>query len=114
MREKRKLKRRHLIYYLRVYNGKSKNPLGFMADIHEKGIMLVSDDPIEKDTVYHLKMELPQEIGRKTHIEFSAKSLWCKQGINSDFYESGFSFEKIDQESISTIDNVIRFFGFKD
>ncbi len=114
MLEKRELKRRHLIYYLKVYNGKSKNPLGFMADIHSKGIMLISDDSIFTDKVYNLRMELPQPIGKKTHVEFSAKSLWSKKGTISDFFETGFSLEEVDEESIATIESVIKFFGFKD
>lgn len=114
MHEKRKLKRRHLIYYLRVYDIKSKDSFGFMADIHSKGIMLISDEPIETNKVFDLRMELPQKIGKKTHIEFSAKSLWSKQGINSDFYETGLCLENVDEDSSDTIDSVIKFFGFKD
>lgn len=114
MLEKRKLKRRHLIYYLRVYSGKSKKTLGYMADIHSKGIMLISDNRIEEKKKFNLRMELPQQIGKITHIEFAAKSLWCKQALNSDFFETGFTIDKIDEESISTIDSVIKFFGFKD
>jgi hypothetical protein len=114
MLDKRKLKRRHLIYYLRVYDMKSKNSLGFMADIHSKGIMLISDEPIETNKVFDLRMELPQKIGKKTYLEFSDKSLWSKKGINSDFNETELSFEKIDEDSISTIESIIKFFGFKD
>ena len=114
MLEKRELKRRHLIYYLRVYSDNSKNPLGFMADIHFKGIMLISDSLIETEKMFNLRMELPQQTGNNSTVEFAAKSLWSKQSINSDFYETGFSLEKIDEESISLIDTVIKYFGFRD
>lgn len=114
MQEKRKLKRRHLIYYLRVFKNKSNSPMGFMVDIHSKGIMLISDERIEENKNFDLRMELPQQIEQLSEIEFSAKSLWSKQALNSDFFESGFSIDKIDEETISIIDNVIKFFGFKD
>jgi len=114
MIEKRELKRRHLIYYLRVYNGESKSPIGFMVDIHFKGIMLISDEPIKTNKHFDLKMELPRKTGDKSHVEFSAKSLWCKKSVNSDFFESGFSLEKIDEESLAAIDNIIKYFGFRD
>ena len=114
MEEKRELKRRHLIYYLRVYNGKSKNPFGFMVDIHFKGLMLISDESIKTKKHFDLKMELPQETGDKLHVEFAATSLWCKKSVNADFYESGFSLDKIDEESLASIDNIIRYFGFRD
>ncbi len=114
MLEKRELKRRHLIYYLRVYNGKSKNPIGFMVDIHFKGLMLISDEPIKSNKNFNLKMELPNKTGDKSYVDFSVKSLWCKKSVNADFYESGFSLEKIDEESLSTIDNIVKYFGFRD
>ena len=84
MVEKRKLKRRHLIYYLRVYEDKSKTPLGYMADIHSQGIMLISDNPIKTNKLFKLRMELPQQIGTKAQIEFTARSLWGKKGINDN------------------------------
>ena len=114
MLEKRDLKRRHLIYYLRVYQGKSKKPIGYMADLHSRGIMLMSDEPIATEQNYDLRMELPQETSGKTFIEFSAKCLWCKKSVNTDFYESGFNLEEIDEDSISLIDTIIKFFGFRD
>lgn len=114
MIEKRELKRRHLIYYLRVYNGKESKPLGFLVDIHFKGIMLISDEPIEVDKHYDLKMELPRKTAGKYFTEFSGKSLWCKKSVNADFYESGFTLEKIDEESLTVIDSIIKYFGFRD
>jgi hypothetical protein len=47
MQEKRKLKRRHLIYYLRVFEKNTDTLLGYLVDITPEGIMIMSESPVE-------------------------------------------------------------------
>ncbi len=49
--ERRKYKRRNLIYYIPVIESDTQHPIGRMADISSKGFKLDSDYqiPIEKD-----------------------------------------------------------------
>ena len=56
MNEKRKLNRRHLIYYLRVFDRDTSILIGHLVDITAEGIMLISEDPIETDNIFQLKM----------------------------------------------------------
>ena len=39
--EKRQIKRRHLIYYLRIYDGISSRIIGHAVDISQQGMMLI-------------------------------------------------------------------------
>jgi len=114
MPDKRKLKRRHLIYYLRVFSGNAKNPLGFIVDINSDGVMLLSEKELKTGKTLKLKMDLPETFGNKSKVSFEAKCRWCKQGLNSDFYESGFEFAKISKEDADMIENVVSYFGFND
>ncbi len=40
------IKRRHLIYYLRVWNNKEDKVLGHVVDITTEGLMLISEQEI--------------------------------------------------------------------
>ena len=50
MDDQRKLKRRHLIYYLRVFDAESGDVLGHIIDIHTEGFLLISEHPIPTGT----------------------------------------------------------------
>ena len=54
----RSMKRRHLIYYLKVLDRDTEELLGFLVDITTKGFMVMSEKPIERDKVFHLKILL--------------------------------------------------------
>lgn len=112
--ERRKLKRRHLIYYLRVFDVETNNLLGHLVDMTPDGIMLISETAIPLGVVYHLKMSLPTEYAGQTYLEFDAKSLWSARDINPDFINTGFSLINIDSQVASIISNVINDYGFKD
>ena len=114
MEDKRQLKRRHLVFYLRVFDAATDNLLGYVVDITNEGLMLVSETPIDKDKVFTIKMDLPAEIEKKTHLKFEAKSLWCKNDINSDYFDVGFQIKGIAHNDIQVIEDLINYFGFND
>ena len=58
MKHERKAPRRHLIYYLRVYDRASGQQLGHLVDLTTEGVMLVSEEKLEKG-VHSLRMDLP-------------------------------------------------------
>ena len=110
----RKFKRRHLIYYLRVYDRKTGVLIGHLADITTDGIMLVSEVPIKTEEDFDFKMTLPAEIEGSRDIAFDASSIWCKKDVNPDFYATGFKISDIDNRDIELIEILIDSFGFRD
>lgn len=114
MYERRKLKRRHLIYYLRVFEQGTNKLMGHLVDLTQEGIMLISEDPIEVNKVYHLRMILPSRMGGKEEWLFDAESRWCKKDVNPDFYDTGFQLLNLKQEGLEIISNLIQGFGFRD
>ncbi len=112
--ERRRLKRRHLIYYLKVTNQVDGQLIGYLVDITEEGLMLISNDPIETQIEFPFRMALPQEIMMKTEIQLDAKCMWCKKDVNPDFYASGFQITAISDEDQIIIANLIRRHGFQD
>jgi hypothetical protein len=114
MSEQRRLKRRHLIYYLRVFDAKTEQLIGHLVDITTEGVMLISESPKVTGVDYDLRMVLPTEIVGKKEINFSAQSIWCRKDINPDFYATGFRLIDMEQEDRHTVEWLIDQFGFRD
>jgi PilZ domain len=109
---KRKVKRIHLVYYLLVFDKKTDQLMGHVVDITTGGMKLMSKEPFKPGSVYQFRMALPDEIGSSKEIVFEAKSVWSKTNLFSDFYGTGFTFEKIADEDVAVIRELIDKFGY--
>lgn len=103
----RKVPRRHLIYYLRVFDKKTDEIIGNLVDISTRGIMLVSDKPISINKRYQLKMILPETIAGKKEVEFDAESRWCQNDANQDFYDTGFELIDPTNKFLEALDKLV-------
>lgn len=113
MAEKRRLKRRHLIYYLNVFDRNTEQCVGQLVNITTKGLMLTSEEPIEKDNIFEMKMMLPEEIKGRDRITFDARSLWYRKSAKPEFYDIGFELLNISQADTRIIQNLIHDFSFQ-
>lgn len=114
MNDNRNLKRRHLIYYLRVFNRATGEVLGHLVDMTTQGIKLISEKPVQPDTVYQLRIELPEELTEQRKVSFDAESVKCVRDINPDFFSTGFKIVNIDQNNTQILQFLISTFGFVD
>lgn len=114
MENKRRLKRRHLIYYLRVFDQTNGQLIGHLVDITKEGLMLISEVPLSMDQTYHFRMVLPSEILSKVELDFVATVVWCKKDINPDFYATGFKLVSISEDDLVVIESLIHRYGFND
>ncbi|MFH1062606.1 MAG: PilZ domain-containing protein [Candidatus Omnitrophota bacterium] len=110
----RKIKRRHLIYYLRVYDAAKGPLLGHIADISTDGVMIISELSIPIATDFTLKMIMPRELEGTKELIFQARSLWSKKDVNPDFYANGFKIQAINSADAELIEYLIDEFGFRD
>ncbi len=111
--ETRRLQRRHLIYYLEVYDEDSGQLLGHLVDITTEGVKLISKSPIENGRTFRLRMQLPETFFAEKELRFSAKSLWSSNAVNPDFYDTGFAAE-LDLRAKDIVGGLVRQFGFLD
>jgi hypothetical protein len=93
--EKRNFKRWQLIFYLRVYDQDTGSLLGHIVDISEGGLMLISDYPVPADQPFRLWVDVPRETGPRQRIELEALSLWSRNDVNPDFYDTGFRITQL-------------------
>jgi len=110
----RSLARRHLFYYLEVFNEESGDLIGNLVDITTRGIKLVSKDPIPNNTTFKLRMVLPQGYFRVDELHFEAKSVWSANDVNPDFFDTGFEVLNLSREERKIIRKLIEHIGFNE
>jgi hypothetical protein len=111
-KEQRRMKRRHLIYYLEAIDRETSKLVGFLVDITTKGIMLMSKTPIETGKIFQLRILLKTDLSEKKYLNFDAKSKWCEKSINTEIYDTGFELINKDISDFREIEEVIDELGF--
>ena len=111
---RRSIRRRHLIYYLRVWDVDAKTMLGHVVDITTDGMMLISDKPIELNKKFNLEIRWQDEHGKAKHISFEAESRWDSTDVNAAFCDTGFKILNEGIESLAPIRELIDEYGFND
>lgn len=114
MDEKRELKRRHLIYYLRVFDRNTDQLLGHLVNITSQGIMLISEKPLAVGVTFELRMKLPAAMVEYEHLDFEAKSVWNGKDSNPNFYDTGLQMIDVAPNKTAIIEDLIERFGFQD
>ena len=90
-----------------VFDKKTDKIIGNLVDISAKGIMVVSEVPIKKNTVCQLRMKFIQK------IILEAKCVWIRD-IGGNHYISGLEFIKINPKDIDIIEQSINQFLAED
>jgi hypothetical protein len=113
MEERRKLERRHIMFYSRVFDRKTGQLLGYLGNITSEGIMLISETPMDVDVGIFLRIDLPDDMYAKPVLNLKAKSVWCKPDIDPKFYTTGFQLSEITEDDLKIIDQIIDDYGFR-
>jgi len=112
--ERRKLKRRHLLYYLRVYNAQTGRLLGHLVDISPGGVMVMSQCRRRIGRTVTLRMVLPNQPRRMKVVEFEATTKWCRRDVNPDFWDTGFETTKLTRKQAAALETLVEDYGFRD
>lgn len=113
-REQRKVPRRHLVFYLRVFDGMSTRVLGHLADISSRGIMLVCESPVRENEDFRLRMRLPREIAGRSEIVIDATCRWCRPDTNPEFFIAGFQVVDLEREFEELITRLVEDFSVEE
>ncbi|MGD2119261.1 MAG: PilZ domain-containing protein [Chromatiales bacterium] len=112
--ERRTIKRRHLIYYLRVWDTASNRLLGHLADVSSEGFMLVGEEKIPSGQDFELEIRLPASADEMEALRFKAMSRWSSNDVNKLFFDSGFLFTDISDATLQRVTGLIDDYGFND
>jgi hypothetical protein len=114
MDDKRKIDRRFLLYYMRVYDAETRQQIGNLVDITPAGIMVVSEHPLPEGQTTRLRVEVTEEVSDKPFMEFAALSKWCEPDIIPNMYNTGYEILDLMPEDSDIILHIIEEFGFRD
>ena len=106
--EKRDRRRWELIFYLRVYDEQNGKLLGHVVDIHEEGIMILSEAPLELNRDYALALEMQNSdrSGRKK-VSLKAHAIWESSDANPELFDTGFRLIDPKKDTIRAIKKLI-------
>ncbi len=112
--EKRKEKRRHLVYYLPAFDWEENRVVGHVYDITSKGMMLLCSGPIEVGTRISFRVLLPPMLSSVESFSVEAECCWSEHDLDPDKYVVGFAFKNVDHSEAVTINAIIARFAFAD
>ena len=112
--ERRKLERKFLVVYSRVFDRKTGKVIGYLSDLTVKGAMVIGEHHLENGETYQLRIDLPESSEfNKDHLDINAKSVWSKPDIDPVFFNTGFEFGEIDPGDANIIQRMIELYEFR-
>lgn len=113
-KERRKLPRKYLVIYSRVFDRKSGQVIGYLSDLTAEGCMLIGESLIAQDTLIDIRVDLPDDppFTRK-QLDLTARAMWSRPDIDPSFYNTGFHFENPTAEDIALIEEMIEAYEFR-
>ena len=109
--DRRKYTRRHLIFYLRIFD-ENDILLGYLLDISEGGILMMSETEIPEEKQLKLKLKLPKEINEGDTLHFTGIVKRISKDINESFYDIGIQIVEKDKKYSEILHKLIDFCGF--
>jgi len=108
----RQADRRCLVFYLRVFDGLSNKILGHLINMSEKGVLLMTDEPVDLNEDHRLRIRLPAFVRDRHEIFLKGTSRWCTKELGRDQYFTGFQVYDLDTSTEKIISNLIKDLGY--
>ena len=112
MLHERHIERHQLPYYLKVFNRFTDQPIGYLGNVSEDGLMLISQLPMLIGAEFDLRVKVPGGDGQVQFIDFSACCLWCHEDLTPHHYDSGFSLLRAGAEFVELEQALRHYFSF--
>ena len=113
MSDKRILRRKESLFYLKIVDLSSGELIGRLVDITVDGFKLISKNSVELNKEFDLALELPESLDGDNKMEFRATSLHTKKDINPDYNDTGFKFVDLSRENLIKISIILKKYIFE-
>lgn len=111
--DKRTLKRRHLVFYLEIYDSETNELIGNLGDITTQGILVLSPTPEFKKPIFKIKIKLPNnERYNQEFLELNIESKWSQVDINPNHFAIGCQIIDSNPKDINIIKDLINELAF--
>jgi len=114
MHDRRTLRRRHLMFHLRVFDAGTGEHLGNLFDITPDGLMSNSERALRPGDRRALEMHLPVDILGAEHIAFTGTVAWSNDDICPGLYDTGFRDLEMAAAHRDRLETMIDEFGMRD
>ena len=112
--ERRKLERKYLVIYSRVFDRRSGSVIGYLGDLTPDGAMVIGDRPVEPGTILNLRFDLPDQLeAKRDHLDLKARAVWCRPDVDPAFVNIGFQFQGLDTDDLKIVDMLIDLYEFR-
>ncbi len=112
MRERRKIERRSISYYMRIIDAGANQLIGHLADITLQGLKMDSQKPLPVEKEYLLRINTSEDVADKDYIEFAACTKWCMvDPLEAGLYNVGFKILKIDPRDAEIVQRIMDKYG---
>jgi len=95
MAERRKLKRQHIMFYSRVFNRVTGEFIGYLRNLTPSRAMIISENELPVQEDYQLRIDLPEDIYKKSFLNLHARCVWCQRDVDPNFYNIGFEMKEV-------------------
>ena len=112
--ESRIMKRRQLVYYLKLYDNESGELVGNVVDITTRGCKIISEKPLPEEKEMSLRLDLPEGLYSLKKIVMKGKTLWSRPDVNPEFYVTGFEVPRLGAEERKAVRQLIEQTAFND
>jgi hypothetical protein len=114
-KDRRSLMRTDLVYYLEIRDKSQNKMIGRLGDISDGGLMILSEEPLELNSLYSITIKLPRGHNfSKQEIEIAVMTRWVKSDFNPKFICTGCEFSIVRDTDVGIINMLIKGFSFKD
>lgn len=86
----RRIERHQLPYYLQVFNRHTGQPIGYLGNVSENGLMLISQLPMLTGADFELQLKIPTASGGPQLLNLTANCMWSREDETPGNYDSGF------------------------
>ncbi len=113
MEERRTLKRQHIMFYSRVFDRQTGAFMGYLGNLTKNGSMIISEEELETDKTFNLRIDLPEDIYGQPILNLTARSVWCQRDIDPNFYNIGFELRDVSDNDSEVINQIIEDYGLQ-
>lgn len=111
MHEKRKLLRKKAPERIEIYDRTTEGCLGQVVNMTTSGLLLLSDRPVPINTVFQLRLLIPETIEGMDAVDFGAESLWESPAQDENKHWTGLQIIDLSAQNTRIIDILIRDWG---
>lgn len=108
----RQIERHQLPLYLSVYNRYTDQLLGYLGNVSEAGLMVISELPILVGPDFELQLRIPLPGDGWQFINLTASCLWCQEDQMPGHYDSGFMLLQAPEEYNGFVRTLHTYFTF--